>query len=68
MAKKRKPENKSRYCPYCDAKIDEAVLSVCKACEVEVFSCPKCHEAVPRDEKVCPNCGANIQEEIAKEK
>jgi predicted amidophosphoribosyltransferase len=66
MANKRKPTKEPRYCPYCDAEIAEAAFPYCEACEVEFFSCPKCHGVIPRDEKICPHCGSDIREEIAK--
>jgi len=62
MANKREPIKEPRYCPYCDVEITEAVFSYCKACQVEIFYCPKCGEAVPRDKKICPHCGADIKE------
>jgi hypothetical protein len=66
MANKREHVNKVCCCPYCDAEIAEAAFPYCKACEVEVFYCPNCREAIPRDEQVCPSCGADIKSEAAK--
>ena len=66
MADKRKPIKEPRYCPYCDAEIAEASFPYCEVCEVEIFSCPKCQQPVPRDKQECPNCGADIREEAAK--
>ncbi len=66
MADNREPTKEPRYCPYCDEEIAEATFPYCEACEVEIFYCPKCREAVPRDKKTCPYCGADIKEEAAK--
>jgi len=63
MAKKREPVKEHRYCPYCDTEIAEAAFPYCKACEIPVFYCPQCREAVPRDKKVCPHCGTDIRKE-----
>jgi predicted amidophosphoribosyltransferase len=62
MVNKREPIKEPRYCPYCDVEITEAVFPYCEACQVEIFHCPKCGEAVPRDKKTCPHCGADIKE------
>ncbi len=56
-------EEKRRFCPYCDEEIAEVSFPYCNACEVTVFSCPKCREPVPRDNKVCPHCGTEIRGE-----
>lgn len=62
MAEKRsQPLKKPRYCPYCDEEIAEASFPYCESCQIEVFSCPECHETVPRDKQVCPHCGADIR-------
>jgi len=55
------------YCPYCDTEIAEANLPLCQACGVTIFYCPVCRQPLPRDKKVCPNCGADIRQEAAKE-
>ncbi len=47
-------------------RIAEAAFLYCEACEVSIFYCPKCREAIPRDKQICPRCGANIREESAK--
>ncbi|MFO7996748.1 MAG: hypothetical protein R6U93_06395 [Dehalococcoidia bacterium] len=52
-------------CPYCDAEIAAAAFPYCEPCEVEVFYCPKCREAIPRDRQICPSCGADIKGEVA---
>ena len=61
MSEKREPIKEPRYCPYCDQDIAEAAFPYCQACEVEVFYCPECHEAIPREKKQCPHCGADIR-------
>ena len=63
MEAERKAEKKRLSCPYCDEEIAEAVSSYCQACEVTIFYCPKCRKPVPRDNKVCPHCGAEIKGE-----
>ncbi len=66
MAEKNKPAKKSNCCPYCDEEIAEAASLYCKACQVEIFYCPKCQQPVSRDKQVCPHCGADIRERVAK--
>ena len=66
MAKNREPVKEHHYCPYCDAEIAEAAFPYCKACELTIFYCPKCHETIPREKKTCPHCGADIKGEAAK--
>jgi Zn-finger nucleic acid-binding protein len=66
VADKREPAKEPLYCPYCDEEIAEAAFPYCEACGVEIFYCPKCCEAIPRDKKICPHCGADIKEETAK--
>ena len=63
MEAESKAENKSLSCPYCDEEIAETSSSCCHACEVTIFYCPKCRQTVPRDNKVCPHCGAEIKGE-----
>ncbi len=65
MTKKRNPIKALRSCPYCDEEIAEAAFPYCEACAIEIFCCPECQQPVPRDEQVCPNCGADIREGIA---
>ena len=48
-------------CPYCDGEITEFSFPFCQTCEVTVFYCPECSKPVPRDKKVCPDCGAEIR-------
>jgi predicted amidophosphoribosyltransferase len=61
MAEERQPERERRFCPYCDEEIAEVSWPYCQACEVTVFYCPKCRQPVPRDNRICPNCGAEIK-------
>ncbi len=61
MGSEGKTDKEPRSCPYCDAEIAEAAFPYCKACEVEVFYCPKCRKPLKRDKKVCPHCGAKIK-------
>ena len=55
------------YCPYCSVEITEASLPLCRACGVTVFYCPTCRKPLPRENRVCPHCGADIKEEAARE-
>ncbi|MFC2044853.1 zinc ribbon domain-containing protein [Chloroflexota bacterium] len=66
MTNKHDFKKELRYCPYCETEITEAALLHCKVCEIEIFFCPKCHKAIPRDKKICPHCGADIKGEAAK--
>jgi len=61
----QKEEKKHRFCPFCDEEIMAASFPFCKACQVNVFCCPVCHESLPRDNEVCPHCGADIKEKAA---
>ena len=54
-------EKRRCLCPYCDQEILEADLPYCQACQVTIFYCPECREPLPRDIRVCPNCGAEIK-------
>ena len=63
MVEEKKVEKEHRFCPYCDEEIAETSFPYCKACEVPVFYCPKCRKPVARDNRVCPNCGAEIKGE-----
>ena len=58
---KQKAEKKRLYCPYCDSEIAEAAFPYCKACEVEIFYCPSCRKPLPRENRTCPHCGAEIK-------
>ena len=48
-------------CPYCDEEVITADLPYCKICGVTIFYCPQCREPLPREERVCPHCGAEIR-------
>jgi len=61
MGAERKPEKERLFCPYCDEEILEGPFPYCKTCEITIFYCPKCRKPVPRDNKVCPHCGAEIK-------
>jgi len=61
-----KEERRQVCCPYCDMEMISVDLPYCQACGITTLSCPKCSESVPRNSKVCPQCGADIQEEVAK--
>ncbi|MBA7473201.1 hypothetical protein ES707_08536 [subsurface metagenome] len=49
------------FCPYCEKEIMAANFPYCQACGVTMFCCPKCRKPLPRDNKVCPHCGAEIK-------
>ncbi len=63
MTEKGEQTNRPCCCPYCDAEMARAALPWCKECGVEVRYCPKCHEAIGRDDRICPHCSADIREE-----
>ena len=58
---KKQVEKSKLFCPYCDTEIAEASFPYCEACQVKVFYCPKCHMPVPRENRKCPHCGAEIK-------
>ncbi len=62
MAKQKEKEGEL-FCPYCDEKIADKKAPICGACGVKIFYCPKCRRPVPRNKKICPNCGAEIKGE-----
>ena len=49
-------------CPYCDDEVKSADPHVCQACGLTVFHCPKCQKPLPRENEVCPHCGAKIRD------
>jgi predicted amidophosphoribosyltransferase len=58
----REKEKKMRLCcPYCDEEIVEADFPYCQACQVTIFYCPKCRKPLPRENMICPHCGAEIR-------
>ncbi len=56
-----KAERERHICPYCDKEIAEASFPFCQACQTTVFYCPQCRKPVPRDNKTCPHCGAELK-------
>ena len=54
-------EKKHFACPYCDKEIMEADFPFCQACRLTVFYCPQCRQPLPRENRVCPACGAEIK-------
>ena len=61
MGVEDKGEKEQSFCPYCDGRIAELSFPVCQSCQVTVFYCPECRKPVPRDKRVCPDCGAEIR-------
>jgi len=51
------------FCPYCDTEITEASLPLCRVCGITIFYCPQCRKPLPRENRVCPHCGAEIKGE-----
>ena len=58
---RQKETKEHRFCPYCDEEIMGADLPYCQVCQVTIFYCPECQKPLPRDNKVCPECGAEIK-------
>jgi len=61
--REQKEKGKQLFCPYCDEEIMTADFPYCQACKVTVFYCPECRKPLPRDNRVCPHCGAEIEGE-----
>ncbi len=61
MKDESKPEEERLFCPYCDEEMPEVSSPYCKACEVTIFYCPECRKPVPRENKTCPHCGAEVR-------
>ena len=61
MGEEPKVEQEHRFCPYCDEEMRAANLPWCQACGITIFYCPKCREPLPRDNKICLHCGAEIK-------
>ncbi len=59
--KEQKEKRKHLFCPYCDEKMMDVDSPYCQACQITIFYCIKCREPLPRDNRVCPHCGAEIQ-------
>ena len=60
-------ERRQLYCPYCDEEIMKADLPYCQACGLTIFYCPQCRKSLPRENQVCPHCGADIRTEAIKD-
>ena len=56
-----KVEKERCCCPYCDEEMVGVSSSNCQACGITIFYCPQCRKPMPRDKKVCPNCGAEVK-------
>ena len=61
MAKENKADKAHLRCPCCDEEIAELQYPYCDVCKVEIFKCTNCHKPVPRENKNCPACGAEIR-------
>ncbi len=61
MGAENKLEKGHCFCPYCDEEIKAADLPWCQACSLTICYCSKCQKPVSADDKVCPNCGADIK-------
>ena len=61
-----KEEKQHCSCPYCDVEMMASELPQCQACGVTIFYCPKCRKPLPRENKLCPHCGADIKGEAAR--
>ena len=48
-------------CPYCEEEIILAELPYCQPCGVTLRYCHHCQIAVPREAKVCPECGVKLE-------
>ena len=49
------------YCPYCDEELMSAASPFCQVCKATIFYCPECRRPLPRDNKLCPHCGAELR-------
>jgi hypothetical protein len=56
-----KEEKKRLFCPYCDEEIMRSDFPYCQPCEITIFYCPKCCKPLPRNNRICPECGAEIK-------
>ena len=59
----KEKEERRLFCPYCDEEIMAASFPYCQICKITVFYCPRCRKTLPRGNKVCPHCGAEIKGE-----
>lgn len=55
---KRLEPREQAWCPYCDEEVADSQLPYCQPCKVTTFHCPECGHKAPREEKICPSCGA----------
>ena len=65
MGAEREAEKGRCFCPYCDTEIIMAKFPYCQVCRVTIFYCPECRKPLPRENRVCPHCGAEIKGEKA---
>ena len=63
MGAEEKAERKHLFCPYCDEEILQADFPYCRVCQITILHCPRCRTPLPREKRVCPNCGAEIKGE-----
>ncbi len=61
-SKESKSVEKRCFCPYCEEEIALTVLPYCQPCGVILRYCSNCQIAVPREAKVCPQCGGKLEE------
>ena len=64
MGAEYKSEKEQCCCPYCAEELMVAGFPYCQACGITIFYCPKCRKPFPRENKVCPHCGAEIRAEV----
>ncbi|MDD5190041.1 MAG: zinc-ribbon domain-containing protein [Dehalococcoidales bacterium] len=57
---KTNEKDATRHCPYCDEEIYDLNLPICGACHTKIVYCTNCHEPIPKGQKACLKCGANI--------
>ena len=57
----QKEGRKHLFCPYCDSEVMEAGFAYCQPCQITIFYCIKCRKPLPRENRVCPHCGAEIR-------
>jgi predicted amidophosphoribosyltransferase len=65
MGAERKEEKERCFCPYCDVEIISADFPFCQVCRITIFYCPECRRPLPRENRICPHCGAEIKGEEA---
>ncbi|MFC1873341.1 zinc-ribbon domain-containing protein [Chloroflexota bacterium] len=61
MTDNRKVGKEPCLCPYCDAAILQTDSAHCHSCKVTIFYCPQCRKPLPRENSLCPHCGAEIK-------